>query len=325
MGSVFRKSSVIYLMGILLFLLAVGLSKEASAEWGDLILDKQFESMKKAGVEKVVFPHWFHRIRFKCKTCHEAIFEMEKGINNIQMSEIIRGNFCGKCHNGKIAFAPVQCTRCHSYQEPKKVEVATFVRSKAKGDISSGKIDESSGEEEEEDEGLNPFLRKVEALPANSPLFLSSTGELATTGSPDALASKAARIGAGEHPQALEVQGLPKDKFGLIDWAKMIREGLIAPRPGIDPKRQTDIIIDMSILFETKSDFIENVIFPHDIHTYWLDCRSCHTRIFNPKKGSNPVFMTEIAQGKWCGWCHGKVAFPLDDCTRCHTQPKPGQ
>jgi c(7)-type cytochrome triheme protein len=323
MGRVLKKSSVIYLMGIVLFLLAVGLSKEASAEWGDLVLDKQYESMKKAGVDKVVFPHWFHRIRFKCKTCHEGIFEMEKGKNNIQMSGIIRGNFCGKCHNGKIAFAPVACARCHSYKEPKKVELAPVIIPKARrgaGDT----ISEGSGDEDE-DEGINPYLRKIDALPSNSPLFLTSAGELGSTGGADALASRAARIGAGEHPQALEVAGLPKDKFGLIDWAKMIKQGLISPRPSIDPKRQTDIIIDMSVLFETKSDFIENVLYPHDIHTYWLDCRSCHTRIFNPKKGSNPVLMTEISEGKWCGWCHGKVAFPLDDCTRCHTQPKPGQ
>ena len=322
MGRIIKKSSVIYLMGVLLFLLAVGLSKEASAEWGDLILDKQYEGMKKAGVEKVVFPHWFHRIRFKCKTCHEGIFEMEKGKNNIQMSGIIRGNFCGKCHNGKIAFAPVQCARCHSYKEPEKVTLAV-VPIPQKDEITSGSTGDDASEEEE-DEGMNPYLKKIDSLPSNSPLFLSSTGELASTGGADALASRAARIGAGEHPQALEVTGLPKDKFGLIDWAKMIRQGLIAPRPSVDPKVQTDIIIDMSILFETKSDFIENVLFPHDIHTYWLDCRSCHTRLFNPKKGSNPVLMTEISEGKWCGWCHSKVAFPLDDCTRCHTQPKPG-
>ncbi len=323
MGSVSKKISIIYLMGVLLFLLAVGLSKDASAEWGDLVLDKQYTSMKKAGVDKVVFPHWFHRIRFKCKTCHEGIFEMEKGKNNIQMSGIIRGNFCGKCHNGKIAFAPVECTRCHNYQEPKKVELAPVLIPRERG-AGDSTVDEGSGEEEE-DEGINPYLKKIDALPSNSPLFLTSTGELGSTGGADALASRAARIGAGEHPQALEVAGLPKDKFGLIDWAKMIRQGLIAPRPSIDPKRQTDIIIDMSVLFETKSDFIENVLFPHDIHTYWLDCRSCHTRIFNPKKGSNPVLMTEIVEGKWCGWCHSKVAFPLDDCVRCHTQPKPGQ
>ncbi len=324
MGRVLKKSSLIYIMGILLFLLAVGLSKEASAEWGDLILDKQYESMKKAGVKKVVFPHWFHRIRFKCKTCHEGIFEMEKGKNNIQMSGIIRGNFCGKCHNGKIAFAPVACARCHSYQEPKKVELAPVIIPKARRGAADSTISEGPGDEDE-DEGINPYSRKIDALPSNSPLFLTSAGELGSTGGADALASRAARIGAGEHPQALEVAGLPKDKFGLINWAQMIKQGLISPRPSIDPKRQTDIIIDMSVLFETKSDFIENVLYPHDIHTYWLDCRSCHTRLFNPKKGSNPVLMTEISEGKWCGWCHGKVAFPLDDCIRCHTQPKPGQ
>jgi c(7)-type cytochrome triheme protein len=32
--------------------------------------------------------------------------------------------------------------------------------------------------------------------------------------------------------------------------------------------------------------------------------------------------MVGIAEGKWCGRCHGKVAFPLTDCQRCHVKPK---
>jgi c(7)-type cytochrome triheme protein len=31
--------------------------------------------------------------------------------------------------------------------------------------------------------------------------------------------------------------------------------------------------------------------------------------------------MIEIFDGKYCGVCHGKVAFPNLDCQRCHSQP----
>jgi len=41
-----------------------------------------------------------------------------------------------------------------------------------------------------------------------------------------------------------------------------------------------------------------------------------------PAKGQNNMTMSAIVEGKFCGRCHGKVAFPLADCNRCHTQPK---
>jgi c(7)-type cytochrome triheme protein len=85
------------------------------AEYGDVVLNSKSESMKKAGVNPVVFPHWFHRIRFKCKVCHEDIFILKKGANDINMTKIMEGEFCGKCHNGLIAWEPLYCDRCHSY------------------------------------------------------------------------------------------------------------------------------------------------------------------------------------------------------------------
>ncbi len=85
------------------------------AEYGDIVLNSKSESMKKAGVKPVLFPHWFHRIRFKCKVCHEDIFILKKGANDIDMSKIMAGEYCGKCHNGLIAWEPLYCDRCHSY------------------------------------------------------------------------------------------------------------------------------------------------------------------------------------------------------------------
>ena len=53
-------------------------------------------------------------LRFKCKVCHEDIFLMRQGTNDVNMQKIIQGEYCGKCHNGKIAWAPIYCDRCHS-------------------------------------------------------------------------------------------------------------------------------------------------------------------------------------------------------------------
>ncbi len=82
------------------------------AEYGDVVLNRRAE---KEGVPPVIFPHWFHRIRFRCKVCHSELgFEMRAGANDVTMVEIIEGKFCGMCHNNEIAWGPENCELCHS-------------------------------------------------------------------------------------------------------------------------------------------------------------------------------------------------------------------
>lgn len=82
------------------------------AEYGDVVLNKHAE---KEGMPPVIFSHWFHRIRFRCKVCHfELGFEMRAGSNNVTMQEIIDGKFCGMCHNDEIAWGVENCDLCHS-------------------------------------------------------------------------------------------------------------------------------------------------------------------------------------------------------------------
>lgn len=82
------------------------------AEYGDVVLNRRSEQ---GGVRPVVFPHWFHRIRFRCKVCHQELgFEMRAGANDVRMSDISDGRFCGMCHNGDIAWGPERCDLCHS-------------------------------------------------------------------------------------------------------------------------------------------------------------------------------------------------------------------
>ena len=85
---------------------------DANAEYADVVLNRNSE---KEGVRPVIYPHWFHRIRFQCRVCHSEMgFEMRVGANNVTMEEIIDGKFCGACHNGEIAWSIDNCDLCHS-------------------------------------------------------------------------------------------------------------------------------------------------------------------------------------------------------------------
>jgi c(7)-type cytochrome triheme protein len=97
---------------VLLSLLTLLVPSSVFAEYGDVVLNKRSE---KAGMRPVIFPHWFHRIRFKCNVCHSEIgFKMRAGANNILMADIKNGKFCGACHNNRIAWGPEKCDLCHS-------------------------------------------------------------------------------------------------------------------------------------------------------------------------------------------------------------------
>jgi c(7)-type cytochrome triheme protein len=84
----------------------------AAAEYADVVLNRRSD---REGVRPVIFPHWFHRIRFRCKVCHAELgFKMRAGANEVTMAAISDGKFCGMCHNGNIAWGAERCDLCHS-------------------------------------------------------------------------------------------------------------------------------------------------------------------------------------------------------------------
>jgi len=84
----------------------------AHAEYGDVVMNNFSD---KAGMRPVVFPHWFHRVRYRCKVCHADLgFQFKAGGNQINMLKIIDGQFCGACHNGEVAWNVENCNLCHS-------------------------------------------------------------------------------------------------------------------------------------------------------------------------------------------------------------------
>ncbi len=117
----------------------------------------------------------------------------------------------------------------------------------------------------------------------------------------------------------------PKKGLGNgIDWDAAEAEGIIKPadflegasikRPPLKPQK------DFSI--ESKGTWMSDIVFSHKKHTVWNGCEVCHPEIFpSVKKGVTKYSMIQIFAGEYCGVCHGKVAFPLVDCERCHTKP----
>jgi len=128
-----------------------------------------------------------------------------------------------------------------------------------------------------------------------------------------------------DKPPAFEV--LPKDEEGQINWVKSFNQGLIRPRSSLYDVEiaNPEGFYDNLIFMQVKAHIMADVVFPHGMHSYWLNCDSCHPKPFKDVTGSNNIKMDEILAGKWCGKCHGKVAFTpkaYTNCRRCHVVPK---
>jgi len=117
-------------------------------------------------------------------------------------------------------------------------------------------------------------------------------------------------------------QNLPTTNDGnRVDWVKALEEGMIVPRYELEDPHAAAFTMDLVIVREVKGS-MPDVVYPHLQHTEWLDCTNCHDEIFIPAKGENQISMAAILLGQKCGVCHGKVAFPVTDCRRCHSKAK---
>ena len=212
-------------------------------QFGDILIDR---TATKNGEKAVFFSHWTHRAKYTCRVCHwELDFAFKKGETEITELDNRNGLYCGKCHDGKVAFGhtEVNCQRCH-------------------------------------------------------------TG----------------RIGTNKEKFSKFRAGLPKDKFGnKINWSAAIRLERIKPVYSIFKPEETPLLFRKNLELKAEWAFVPPAFFPHDVHVKWLDCGSCHPDIFNIEKKATKHFeMRYILEEKFCGVCHLRVAFPMDNCKRCH-------
>lgn len=241
-------------------------------EYGNVVLDVY---SNKAGLNPVLFEHWVHRKNFTCRVCHLDIgFSMKANDPDarIRAADIMKGYFCGTCHNGKSVFvrgeklfagcsdnyskSDKRCLRCHS-------------------------IDRAPQEREaKRDQREKIFREFADAMPKE-------------------------RGGNGINWEQAEDTGAIK----LIDFVE-----------GVSTKRSS-MKVQKDFQIGAKMDGVPEIIFSHKKHTVWNGCEVCHPEIFvGVKKGVEKYTMIDLFAGKYCGACHGKVAFPQSDCRRCHTK-----
>lgn len=114
---------------------------------------------------------------------------------------------------------------------------------------------------------------------------------------------------------------MPHDAAGYPDMVAAFKEKQINPLPGAGqdhavPKE----VLDKDIALIPKGKL--KCIFSHQVHTSWIDCKSCHPGLFKETTGEE-MAMTDFDSGRFCGACHGKVSFPVKgECVRCHSGMK---
>lgn len=96
-------AKLLFILSVAVAALTVVLAGSVRAEYGDVVMNNYSDA---ANMRPVVFPHWFHRVRFRCKVCHADLgIQFKAGGNEINMVKIIDGQYCGACHNGTLAWS----------------------------------------------------------------------------------------------------------------------------------------------------------------------------------------------------------------------------
>lgn len=98
------------------------------SEFGRVVISNHSEAARLA---PVVFDHWLHRARYTCRLCHVDVgFAMKAGATGITAADNVAGQYCGACHDGRVAAdgrktfpacakavpsdSRAACVRCHS-------------------------------------------------------------------------------------------------------------------------------------------------------------------------------------------------------------------
>lgn len=115
---------------------------------------------------------------------------------------------------------------------------------------------------------------------------------------------------------------LPPSEFGnQIDWAKALNDGYLKPKNTLSRDSAPMTLPDnlKKPLKLTTTSPRSDVTFSHEEHFAELDCSNCHPDVFNIKKKGTEAFSMDMnIFGRFCGSCHMRVSFPMNDCHRCH-------
>ena len=115
---------------------------------------------------------------------------------------------------------------------------------------------------------------------------------------------------------------LPVSGYGnKIDWQAALRQMKFLPENSLAGNKTTPPLPNaLRKPLVLGAGYGRNAVtFSHEEHNAEMDCTMCHPEIFNIKmKGTQFFSMETNIYGQYCGACHMRVAFPMNDCRRCH-------
>lgn len=118
---------------------------------------------------------------------------------------------------------------------------------------------------------------------------------------------------------------MPPATYGnKIDWMKAESDGKISLKdtlPTISLGKDSTMVNRRDEPRSPSLPGLPDIIFSHAKHVVWSGCGMCHPDTFALETGKTEMSMKDITEGKFCGRCHGTIAFALNDCSRCHSKP----
>jgi c(7)-type cytochrome triheme protein len=127
--------------------------------------------------------------------------------------------------------------------------------------------------------------------------------------------------GVRKYEYATYTAPYPKSVYG-VNWEQAEASGLIKPVDfiaGLSVKK-APMASRQDFSLEANLPWVHPIIFSHKKHAIWNGCELCHPEIFPPaSKGAVHYTMFSNVEGQHCGACHGKVASPLNNCQKCHS------
>jgi c(7)-type cytochrome triheme protein len=248
-------------------------------------------------LKSVVFSHKDHLEKkgITCDSCHSKLFAPEKMAayrkGDFTMKSFYSGEYCGGCHNSKIAFAAnTECARCHTgvkiYNEivAKAVVPETVTGPEAAMRFGSGRSAAIF------QHAAHASLKCSECHSSIFPMKIEN------------IDISMASINSGKFCGHCH-NGRTAFAVSSSDCARChgngVRDGGTIAYPGGETGR---------------------VVFSHERHLKaGIKCDPCHDKIFGFKRTSRKMTMDMINNGKACGICHnGKRAFASDECGKCH-------
>jgi c(7)-type cytochrome triheme protein len=264
----------------------------------------------------VTFSHRTHGVWLTCPNCHTDLFEMKPGAAPIAPTTVHGERSCGACH-GKVAFdIATGCLLCHLRTLPQDAnDRVDWNRALADKRIAPRAGKDAQAVDQPTLDLDVEFTPK--AQPALKAVFshTSHTQWLACSNCDPRLFPMQAGMD-GVTPGELHARRYCGACHGTVSFGMIGACGQC--HPALQKARQHQEVLDLDIEITTKAQPASRIIFSHKTHR-WVECASCHTRLFESAAGASTMPPAEIYGGKYCAVCHGKVTADLiAPCQRCH-------